>query len=191
MPSNIIETCDRLGIKKATLYTWFKATGLQPTKGKDGRSYCSEEQIMTLESFATFLQQGGRMHEWKEAQAEDENLDIEQQFQDAENLEIETVVTSIEQQEEEESLAIEQQFQVIEASPVIEENSINQQILDNAQRQAAGILLAQNLLAGQFLENPDSLSEEYKEMVQRATPVPKAIDPLVYAKQLIQKLALV
>jgi transposase-like protein len=64
------------------------------------------------------------------------------------------------------------------------------QLLDNAHRQAVGVLIAQNILAGKFIENPDTLPEEYRAMVELSAPVPKSIDPLEHAKKLVQKLAI-
>lgn len=67
-------------------------------------------------------------------------------------------------------------------------NQINQ-LIRVAQEQAAGLLMAQNILAAQFKENPDLLPEDLRSQV-RATEeavAPKSIDPKKYAASLVAK----
>jgi hypothetical protein len=70
-----------------------------------------------------------------------------------------------------------------------EGNQINQ-LIRVAQEQAAGLLMAQNILAAQYKDNPDLLPEDLRSKV-RATEeavAPKSINPEEYALSLIAKM---
>lgn len=57
-------------------------------------------------------------------------------------------------------------------------------LVRSAQNKAAGVLIAENVLAEQFINNPDSLPEELKTMIKQSSKVPD-IDPFAYAKSLV------
>jgi hypothetical protein len=57
-------------------------------------------------------------------------------------------------------------------------------IVKSAQHKAAGTLIAENLLARQFIENPKLLPEELQQKIRESEEVP-IIDPFVYAESLI------
>lgn len=71
----------------------------------------------------------------------------------------------------------------------IEEGQQIRQLVRTAQEKAAGVLMAQNLLAAQFKDNPEMLDEDLFAQV-RATEeaiAPKSQDPMKYAHNLIGK----
>ncbi|KAB0238260.1 hypothetical protein EZJ55_00790 [Microcystis aeruginosa EAWAG127a] len=87
-----------------------------------------------------------------------------------------------------ESGSIESATPSIEYTTAEEGNQINQ-LIRVAQEQAAGLLMAQNILAAQYKDNPDLLPEDLRSKV-RATEeavAPKSIDPEKYALSLIAK----
>lgn len=57
-------------------------------------------------------------------------------------------------------------------------------IVQSAQNKAAGTLIAENLLARHFIENPDLLPENLKEKIKESGEMPR-IDPFAYANSLI------
>ena len=63
------------------------------------------------------------------------------------------------------------------------------QLVRVAQEQAAGLLMAQNILAAQFKENPDLLPEDLRSQVKATEEAvaPKSIDPKQYALNLVAK----
>ncbi|NJL81413.1 MAG: hypothetical protein HC917_26380 [Richelia sp. SM2_1_7] len=63
-------------------------------------------------------------------------------------------------------------------------NALGEQILNNAQNKAAGILIAENMLAEQFINNPEMLPDELKARIQQSARVPE-VDPLEYANALV------
>ncbi|WP_414623808.1 hypothetical protein [Calothrix sp. CCY 0018] len=63
-------------------------------------------------------------------------------------------------------------------------NVLSEQIFNNAQNKAAGILIAENVLAEQFINNPEMLSDELKAKIQQSARIPE-VDPLEYANALV------
>ena len=57
-------------------------------------------------------------------------------------------------------------------------------LVRSAQNKAVGVLIAENMLAEQFIKNPDSLPEELKIKIKQSSKVPD-IDPFAYAKSLV------
>ncbi|PSB42685.1 hypothetical protein C7B80_26660 [Cyanosarcina cf. burmensis CCALA 770] len=54
----------------------------------------------------------------------------------------------------------------------------------NAQNKAAGMLIAENMLAQQFIQNPDKLPEELRAKINESA-APPAVDPFAYASALM------
>ncbi|MEC4816101.1 MAG: hypothetical protein SAK29_22940 [Scytonema sp. PMC 1069.18] len=92
------------------------------------------------------------------------------------------------------SLAIAETQQVSKAVPnyaVKDERSQSSQQVDDistivksAQSKAAGVLITENLIARQYLENPEMLPDELKQKIRESGEVP-TIDPFAYAESLI------
>lgn len=57
-------------------------------------------------------------------------------------------------------------------------------IVQSAQNKAAGTLIAENLLARHFIENPELLPDSLKEKIKESGEIP-SIDPFAYANSLI------
>ncbi len=57
-------------------------------------------------------------------------------------------------------------------------------IVQSAQNKAAGTLIAENILARHFIENPDLLPDNLKEKIKESGEMP-SIDPFAYANSLI------
>jgi hypothetical protein len=56
--------------------------------------------------------------------------------------------------------------------------------VQSAQNKAAGTLIAENILARHFIENPELLPDDLKEQIKQSGEMPK-IDPFAYADSLI------
>ncbi len=54
----------------------------------------------------------------------------------------------------------------------------------NAQSKAAGMLIAENMLAAQFIQNPDKLPDDLRAKIQESA-APPSIDPFEYASALM------
>ncbi len=57
-------------------------------------------------------------------------------------------------------------------------------LVRNAQSKATGLLIAENMLAQQFIQNPEQLPEELRAKIQQSAAVPE-IDPFAYANALV------
>ncbi|HBB34497.1 MAG TPA: hypothetical protein DDZ80_25575 [Cyanobacteria bacterium UBA8803] len=57
-------------------------------------------------------------------------------------------------------------------------------LVASAQSKAAGVLIAENVLAQQYIQNPDLLPDELKVKIEESAQIPK-IDPFAYASSLI------
>ncbi|MBE9019471.1 hypothetical protein IQ272_25740 [Chroococcidiopsidales cyanobacterium LEGE 13417] len=58
------------------------------------------------------------------------------------------------------------------------------QLVKNAQNKATGVLIAENMLAAEYIKNPDKLPEELREKIKQSS-VPPAVDPFAYASALM------
>ncbi|AUB35363.1 hypothetical protein COO91_01241 [Nostoc flagelliforme CCNUN1] len=57
-------------------------------------------------------------------------------------------------------------------------------IVTSAQNKAAGTLIAENVLAQHFIQNPELLPESLKAKIQESAQMP-SVDPFAYADSLI------
>lgn len=57
-------------------------------------------------------------------------------------------------------------------------------LVENAKNKAAGVLIAENMLAQQFIQNPELLPEELREKIQQSAQMPE-VDPFAYANALV------
>ncbi|MEG4065443.1 hypothetical protein [Microcoleus sp. SVA1_A1] len=149
---------ESLGIQKSTLYTWMKIAKVKSVK-QDGKAFFDEEAIAVLEQLKVHLESGGTFESWGQSEmitASPESIDLPD-------------LPELEELEELEELP--------KYDPIAD-------LMENAKRQAAGVLIAQNMLARKYIDDPDSLPPEYLELVNKSKPLPKSIDPLQYAQTL-------
>ncbi|MFB2768330.1 hypothetical protein ACE1AT_03415 [Pelatocladus sp. BLCC-F211] len=57
-------------------------------------------------------------------------------------------------------------------------------IVQSAQNKAAGVMIAENILARHFIENPELLSDDLKQKIKESGEMP-SVDPFAYADSLI------
>lgn len=57
-------------------------------------------------------------------------------------------------------------------------------LVRNAQSKATGLLIAENMLAQQFIQNPEQLPEELRTKIKESAAMPE-VDPFAYAKSLV------
>ncbi|NJL90855.1 MAG: hypothetical protein HC916_14480 [Coleofasciculaceae cyanobacterium SM2_1_6] len=124
------------------------------TVKEQGKGFFDEESIATLEALKTHLESGGNFESWGQSE----------------------MIT-----------ASPESIDLPESEPeVLEDPQHNpmSELVGNAQRQAAGVLIAQNMLARKYLDDPESLPPEFQALINKSKPVPKSIDPLQYAQTL-------
>ena len=64
------------------------------------------------------------------------------------------------------------------------ENEAIASLIQSAQNKAAGVLIAENVLAQQFIQNPDALPEELRTKIKESSQMP-TVDPFAYAASLM------
>ena len=192
--SRLNEVLEILGIKKATIYPWLQATGIKSHRDKqNGMVYFDQEQLITLLGFQAYLKNGGVMKNWQADQAIAATTDKElEQVEELEEVEVLEEIEELEEVEELEEIAgdiviAENETIQLEELPPPPEVEINRhaELILNAQRQAAGVIIAQNILASQCIDRPDTLPPEIQKIINNSAPIPKQIDPIQYAKTLI------
>ncbi|NJL65331.1 MAG: hypothetical protein HC903_30585 [Methylacidiphilales bacterium] len=82
------------------------------------------------------------------------------------------------------NVSTDESVETVRSHEVSQMRTLGEQVLNNAQNKAAGILIAENMLAQQFIENPDMLPEELKAKIQQSAEVP-GVDPFAYANALV------
>ena len=157
---------ERYGIGKSVIYKRLEFAGIS-IRQSEGISFLFSAEIQILDDLHEWIKQGKAMiHFPKPGKGK---LAI------SESGSIDSVADSIEYTTAEEG------------------NQINQ-LIRAAQEQAAGLLMAQNILAAQFAaqfkDNPDLLPEDLRSKVRATeeTVAPKSIDPGKYALSLIAKM---
>ena len=181
--SRLNEVLDILAIKKATIYPWLQTTGIKSHRDTStGMVYFDQQQVMTLLNFQSYMKNGGTMRNWQGEQAVTEEVEAVaedgSEFEDVEELEEDTAGDMV--IAEGETIRLEEL-----PTPLEVESNRHAELVLNAQRQAAGVIIAQNLLASQFIDRPDTLPPEIQKIINDSAPIPKPIDPLQYAKTLI------
>ncbi len=156
--TKLAELLEILDIKRATIYPWLAHTGIKSCRDQgENEVYFLPEQVQELLDFKAYLGEGGKMRHWRSHR---------EVIAKAQSAELATIP---------------------EPEPEIDREAVKiSQLVTNAQKQAAGILIAQNLLAAQFIDNPDTLPKEMRDAISETKPLPKSIDPLQYAKDLIK-----
>lgn len=153
----------RYGISSTSqIYKRMNHLGLKPQKG-DGEVWLELEQLTELDKLDEHLKSGYRLDEY--------------------------VVENREALVKAETQLPEVKVETIMAEQVIDNNEAWEQMNKAAQTKAAGNLILQNLLAKQYLENPDLLPDEMKKAVA-ATEVqacPKVLNPLEYATEALKR----
>ncbi len=167
---SILELREKYSIGRDPLYARMRY--LQITTWKSGgKAYLDADQVAHMDGLHAHIQQTGRM----------------------EGYPVPEPSGPLEAEPEETTAIVEAAPQALSAQPNYSptgeraHNSETEAIaamVRNAQNKAAGMLIAENMLAQQFIQNPDKLPEDLKAKIQESS-VPPAVDPFAYASALI------
>jgi hypothetical protein len=153
----------RYGISSTSqIYKRMNHLGLKPRKG-NGEVWLEEKQLEELDKLDEHLKSGYRLDEY--------------------------VVENREALVKAEPQIPEVKVEAIAAEAIIDNNDAWEQMNQAAQTKATGNLILQNLLAKQYLENPELLPEEMRQAIA-ATEVqacPKVLNPLEYAQEALRR----
>lgn len=144
------------------IYKRMNHLGLKPRKG-NGEVWLEEKQLLELDKLDEHLKGGNRLDEY--------------------------VVENREALVKAEPQIPEVKVEAIAAEQVIDNNEAWEQMTKAAQSKAAGNLILQNLLTKQYLENPNSLPEEMKQVIAQTEvqACPKVLNPLEYAQEALRR----
>lgn len=168
---SLLELQEKYQIGRDPLYVRMRYLSITTWK-TGGKAYLDEQQVVYMDELHEHIKATGRM-EGYEPPAPSGPITEDKQSQ------IQTV--------EEESSIVEsapmnyspQQSRAHNSS----ENEAIASLIQSAQNKAAGVLIAENVLAQQFIQNPDKLPEELKAKIKESAQMP-TVDPFAYAASL-------
>jgi len=167
---SILELQKKYGIQRDSFYA--RTRYLRITTWKEGgKAYLYADQIAEMDGLHEHIQQTGRMQGYP---VPEPSGPIEEEEQPA-------ATTS--------SLTVSETQQITPTYAPKQKRSQSQvddtaAIVASAQNKAAGTLIAENILARHFIENPELLPDNLKEKIKESGEIP-AIDPFAYANSLI------
>ena len=167
---SILELQKKYGIQRDSFYA--RTRYLRITTWKEGgKAYLYGDQIAEMDGLHEHIQQTGRMQGYA---VPEPSGPIEEEEQPA--------ATS--------SLAVTETQQITPTYAPKQKRSQSSQVDDvaaivtSAQNKAAGTLIAENVLAQHFIQNPELLPEGLKAKIQESAQMP-SVDPFAYADSLI------
>ncbi|MBO3461215.1 hypothetical protein G7B40_037600 [Aetokthonos hydrillicola Thurmond2011] len=171
----ISQLLQKYSIGRAQLYDRMKY--LQITTYKEsGKAYLYPDQIVHMDGLHEHIKETGRMDGYP---VPDPSGPVEQ-------------VEQVQEESQPAGLVVAQTQQM--AAPTYSAKGKRSQskeqvddvasIVRSAQGKAAGTLIAENLLARQFIENPDLLPEELRQKIKESGEMPM-VDPFAYAESLL------
>lgn len=165
-----LELQKKYGIERDAFYA--RTRYLRITTWKEGgKAYLYADQIAHMDALHEHIQQTGRMQGYT---IPDPSGPIEEDEQPA----------------AQSSLAVTETQQITPTYAPKQKRSQSSQVDDvaaivtSAQNKAAGTLIAENVLAQHFIQNPELLPEALKAKIQESAQMP-SVDPFAYADSLI------
>ena len=167
---SILELQKKYGIGRDSFYA--RTRYLRITTWKIGKkAYLDAEQIIHMDGLHDHIQATGKMEGYP---VPEPSGPIEEEDQPAHT----TSLTVSETQQITPTYAPKQKRE--QSSPVDDVAAI----VTSAQNKAAGTLIAENVLAQHFIQNPELLPESLKAKIQESAQMP-SVDPFAYADSLI------
>lgn len=168
---SILELREKYSIGRDPLYARMRYLQIATWK-VSGKAYLDADQVAHMDGLHAHIQQTGKMEGYP---IPEPSGPVE-----AEPEETTAIVEAAPQQ-----IATQQSFVPTgERSHSGEMEPMNQ-LVKNAQHKATGVLIAENMLAAEYIKNPDSLPEELREKIKQSS-VPPAVDPFAYASSLMR-----
>jgi hypothetical protein len=170
---SILELQKKYGVQRDSFYARMRY--LQITTWKIGKkAYLDAEQIMHMDGLHGHIQATGKMEGFPipepsgPVEVEDEQPETTTTLAVAETQQISTTPNYSPTQQRSQS------------SPLDDVAAI----ITNAQNKAASTLIAENVLAQHFIQNPELLPDELKAKIKESGEMP-SVDPFAYADSLI------
>lgn len=166
-----LELQKKYGIERDAFYARIRYLRITTWK-EGGKAYLDADQIVHMDGLHEHIQQTGRMQGYS---VPEPSGPIEEEEQPAPTT---TLAVAETQQVTTPSYTPKQKRS--QSSPVDDVAAI----VSSAQNKAAGTLIAENVLAQHFIQNPELLPDELRAKIQESAQMP-SIDPFAYADSLI------
>ncbi|NWF58979.1 MAG: hypothetical protein HXY43_06640 [Fischerella sp.] len=181
---SILELQKKYGIGRDSLYGRMRYLQITTYKVK-GKAYLDADQIVHMDGLHDHIQATGKMEGYPIPEPSGP-VEVEETEPDAttttttltvaETTQVTTPsYTPTQKRYSQEGVASRTQSSQVEDAAAI---------VQSAQNKAAGTLIAENILARHFIENPELLSDELKAKIKESGEMP-SIDPFAYADSLI------
>ncbi|MHC5612718.1 MAG: hypothetical protein ACYTXA_17315 [Nostoc sp.] len=185
---SILELQKKYNIGRDSLYSRMRYLQITTYKVK-GKAYLDAGQVLQMDALHDHIQATGKM----------EGYPIPEPSRPVEEQPIQS--TTIQRQQPTAAITI-SQVSAADQPPLLSGNQLQQlnsvearqhdnseieaiaSLVRNAQSQATGLLIAENMLAQQFIQNPEQLPEELRTKIQQSAAMPE-VDPLEYANALV------
>lgn len=168
---SILELQKKYGIGRDSLYSRMRY--LQITTWKIGKkAYLDAEQIIQMDGLHDHIQATGKMDGYP---IPEPSGPVEEQPLQP------TVAITV---SESAQLTTEQEITKDARQHDNSETEAIASLVRNAQNKATGVLIAENMLAQQFIQNPEQLPEELRTKIKDSAAMPE-VDPFAYANALV------
>lgn len=171
---SILDLQKKYGIQRDSFYG--RTRYLRITTWKEGgKAYLYADQIAEMDGLHNHIKTAGRMEGYP---VPDPSGPVEEEEQQ------QPTSTSLTVSETQEITATPTYTPKQKRSQSSQQVDDTAAIVQSAQNKAAGTLIAENLLARHFIENPDLLPDNLKEKIKESGQMP-SVDPFAYANSLI------
>jgi hypothetical protein len=180
----------KYGIGRDTLYSRMRYLQIS-TEKISGKAYLSVEQVALMDDLHAHVQLVGKMEGYPVPEPSGPRS-VEEKSAVALTVSSSQLNSSTQEATEATTLTVTESEQLSKPnySPKQKRKQSSQQvddvaaIVNSAQNKAAGTLIAENILAQHFIQNPDLLSDELKAKIKESGEMP-SVDPFAYADSLI------
>ncbi|MEL7037767.1 MAG: hypothetical protein AAFO04_19390 [Cyanobacteria bacterium J06592_8] len=155
-----------LEVKQATLYKRMEFLGISIQKHSN-ESWIDEEDYQELAALGEWIDTHGKMEGFEKRADQQAIVKTEET-----TLDIPAEQPTVQAENNSRNFGSEQQQM--------------SQLVASAQNKAAGVLMAEGILAQQFIANPEMLPEQLKQQIQEANAIPQ-VDPNAFAAELLRQ----
>ena len=170
---SILELSERFGIGRDPVYARMNYLQIKTYK-ESGKAYLTAEQVEHMDGLHEHIKTTGRMEGYP---VPEKSGPWEEEKNTSDIVLSEPQTQNLTQQQQEFTATGERQAANNDLDPIAN-------IVKSAQSKAAGILIAENLIARQYIDNPEALPEELKQKIKESGQV-KTVDPFAYAQSLV------
>ncbi|MBW4617648.1 MAG: hypothetical protein KME21_31550 [Desmonostoc vinosum HA7617-LM4] len=169
---SILELSERYGIGRDPVYARMNYLQIKTYK-ESGKAYLTAEQVQHMDGLHEHIKATSRMDGYP---VPEKSWPWEEE-KNTSNIVVQPQTQNLAPQQQDFTATGEREAANNDLDPIAN-------IVKSAQSKAAGILIAENLIARQYIDNPEALPEELKQKIKESGQV-KTVDPFAYAQSLV------